>query len=111
MFAFLEGDRTFSIAYGLITGGLCLAVAIPILWWVIPGHRRAFFGGAIDPHYRLQVGYGIFTMALAFTDIGCRAIPHGPLLFVHPTFFLLTLLVVATLGPRAIAVARTTAPH
>jgi hypothetical protein len=106
MFAFLEGDRTFSLVYGLTTGGLCLALAIPILYWVLPGRERSFFGARIDPENRLQVAYGIFCMAMAFTDIGCRAIPHGPLAFVHPAFFLLTLVLVVTLAPRVIAVAR-----
>jgi hypothetical protein len=106
MFAFLEGDRTFNLVYGLSTGALCLALAIPILYWVLPGHKRSFFGPRIDPEYRLQLSYGIFCMAMAFTDIGCRAIPHGPLAFVHPAFFLLTLALVVGLAPRVIAVAR-----
>jgi hypothetical protein len=106
MFAFLEGDRTFSLVYGLATGGLCLALAIPLLYWVLPGHHRSFFGSRIDPHYRLQLGYGIFCMSMAFTDIGCRAIPHGPLAYVHPAFFLMTLALAVTIGPRIVAVAR-----
>ncbi len=107
MFAFLEGDRVFSLIYGFTTGGLCLAIAIPILWWVLPGHKRSFFGPQIDPEYRLQLFYGIFCMAMAFTDIGCRAIPHGPLMYVHPAFFIITLLLVAALAPRVVRVART----
>jgi hypothetical protein len=107
MFGFLEGDRTFSIIYGLATGALCLSLAIPMLWWVLPGHKRSFFGPRIDPEFRLQLFYGIFCMAMAFTDIGCRAIPHGPLEYVHPTFFLVTLALVVFLAPRVIAVART----
>jgi hypothetical protein len=107
MFDFLEGDRTFSLVYGFVTGGLCLALAIPLLYWVLPQHRRSFFGERIDPSYHLQLGYGIFCMAMAFTDIGCRAIPHGPLSFVHPTFFLMTLLLVLTIGPRLFAMLRT----
>jgi hypothetical protein len=43
---------------------------------------------------------------MAFTDIGCRAIPHGPLAYVHPAFFLLTLVLAVTIGPRIVAVAR-----
>src|ERR1700743_1129657 len=31
MFAFLEGDHTFNLIYGLATGAVCLALAIPIL--------------------------------------------------------------------------------
>jgi hypothetical protein len=107
VFAFLEGDHTFSLVYGLITGGLCLALAVPLLYWVLPGHERSFFGPRIDPERRLQLAYGIFCMAMAFTDIGCRTIPHGPLEWVHPTFFLMTLVLVATIAPRLLAVART----
>jgi hypothetical protein len=106
MFAFLEGDRTFGLIYGLTTGALCLALAIPLLYWVLPGHERSFFGPRIDPAQRLQLAYGIFCMAMAFTDIGCRTIPHGNLALVHPAFFLLSLLLVATMGPRVVAVAR-----
>jgi hypothetical protein len=107
MFAFLEGDQTFSLIYGLLTGGLCLALAVPLLYWVLPGHERSFFGARIDPAHRLQLAYGIFCMAMAFTDIGCRTIPHGYLAYVHPAFFLLTLALVVTLAPRILAVART----
>ena len=107
MFAFLEGDRTFSLAYGLLTGGLCLALAIPMLYWVLPGRERSFFGRAIDPTQKLQLAYGILCMAMAFTDVGCRAIPHGPLMFVHPAFFLITLALVIAIAPRLIRVART----
>ena len=110
MFAFLEGDRTFSIVYGLITGGACLALAIPLLYWVLPEHRRSFFGPRVDPAYRLQLGYGIFCMAMAFTDIGCRAIPHGELTYVHPTFFLMTLTLVVAFGPRLLALSRLDTP-
>jgi hypothetical protein len=106
MFDFLEGDRTFSLTYGCLTGGLCLALAVPIRWWVLPASRRSFFGTRIDPAARLQLAYGILCMAMAFTDAGCRAIPHGPLPFVHPAFFLMTLVLVAALGPRVLAVAR-----
>jgi hypothetical protein len=109
MFAFLEGDRTFGLIYGLTTGGICLALAVPLLYWVLPGHQRSFFGTRIDPAYRLQLAYGIFCMAMAFTDIGCRAIPHGDLAFVHPTFFLITLVLAVALSPRIVAVARTAA--
>jgi hypothetical protein len=109
MFAFLEGDRTFGLIYGLTTGGLCLVLAIPLLYWVLPGHKRSFFGTRIDPEYRLQLAYGIFCMAMAFTDMGCRAIPHGRLTFVHPTFFLMTLALVIALAPRITALARTPA--
>jgi len=110
MFDFLEGDRAFSIAYGFVTGGMCLALAVPLLYWVLPGRRRSFFGAAIDPSYHLQLAYGIFCMAMAFTDIGCRTIPHGSLEFVHPTFFLMTLILVATIAPRIVAMLRAREP-
>jgi hypothetical protein len=106
MFAFLEGDRAFGLIYGFASGSVCLALAIPLLYWVLPAHRRSFFGTRIDPDYRLQLGYGIFCMAMAFTDIGCRAIPHGELMLVHPAFFLMTLVLVAALAPRLIAMTR-----
>jgi hypothetical protein len=106
MFAFLEGDHTFGLIYGIVTGGLCLALAIPLLYWVLPGRRRSFFGPRIDPAYRLQLGYGIFCMAMAFTDIGCRTIPHGQLAYVHPTFFLMTVALLVSLAPRTIALTR-----
>ena len=109
MFDFLEGDRTFELVYGFVTGGVCLALAVPLLYWVLPNHRRSFFGLAVDPSYRLQLAYGIFCMAMAFTDIGCRAIPHGNLEFVHPAFFFMTLLLVVTIGPRLLVMLRT--PH
>jgi hypothetical protein len=63
------------------------------------------FGPRIDPANRLQIGYGIFCMSMAFTDVGCRAIPHGSLSFVHPTFFLVTVALVAGLAPRTLALA------
>jgi hypothetical protein len=47
---------------------------------------------------------------MAFTDIGCRTIPHGSLEFVHPTFFLMTLILVATIAPRIIAMLRAREP-
>jgi len=73
----MEGSRTFDLGVGLVTGTLCLALAVPILWWQLPAQRRSFFGSAVDPHQRLQLGYGIFCMAMACTNVGCRAIPHG----------------------------------
>ena len=109
MLPFLEGDRAFSLIYGFVTGSLCLALAIPLLYWVLPGHKRSFFGARIDPEFRLQLFYGIFCMAMAFTDIGCRAIPHGALMYVHPAFFFMTLLLVVTIGPRLMRVARAAA--
>jgi hypothetical protein len=100
--AWMEGSRGFDVTWGLLTGALCLALAVPILWWWLREHRRSFFGAAIDPAYRLQLGYGLFCMAMAGTNIGCRAIPHDDLGIVHPAFFLITVALVAGLGPRVV---------
>jgi hypothetical protein len=100
--AWMEGSRTFDLVWGLVTGTLCLALAVPILWWQLPAQRRSFFGTAVDPQQRLQLGYGIFCMAMAWTNVGCRTIPHGNLAFVHPTFFVITLVLIAGLGPRVV---------
>jgi len=100
--AWMEGSRAFDAGWGLATGALCLAVAIPMLVWLLPTHRRSFFGGAIDPRQRLQFGYGVFCMAMAVTNVGCRAIPHDDLGVVHPVFFAITIAIVAGLGPRVI---------
>jgi hypothetical protein len=112
VFDWIEGSRAFDVTWGLTAGALCLAVAIPILWWWLPAHRRAFFPPAVDPQYRLQLGYGLFCMAMAGTNVGCRLIPHDDLAFVHPTFFLITVALVAGLAPRAVwlAVRHTTSP-
>jgi hypothetical protein len=98
----MEGSRLFDEAWGLVAAGVCLAVAAPVLWWWLPEHRRAFFARAVDPRYRLQLGYGLFGMAMAGTNIGCRFIPHAALEAVHPTFFLITVALVLGLGPRVL---------
>jgi hypothetical protein len=96
----LDGDRTFDLIWGTATGAVSLALAIPMLWWWLPKHRRSVFGTAIDPAYRLQLGYGLFGMAMFGTNFFCRFIPHGYLEYVHPTFAAITLLLVLGLGPR-----------
>jgi len=88
MFAFLEGDHTFSLVYGLTTGAVCLALAIPLLYWALPGHQRSFFGVAVDPMRRLAVGYGIFCYGYGIHGHRLPAHPAWPLAFVHPAFFL-----------------------
>ena len=98
--AWMEGSRAFELTWGLIAGGTCFAVGVPVLWWWLPAHRRPFFARAIDPAYRLQLGYGIFTLAMGFTNVGCRVIPHDDLGLVHPVFFAITVALVAGLAPR-----------
>jgi YVTN family beta-propeller protein len=109
VFDWIEGSRAFDVTWGLTTAALCLAVGVPILRWTLPAHRRSFFGPAIDPSYRLQVGYGVFCLAMAFTNAGCRAIPHDGLALVHLTFFAITVALVLGLGPRVVVMA--TAPR
>jgi hypothetical protein len=101
----IEGSRAFDMAWGLVSGGLCLALAVPVLWWWLPEHRRAFFPRAVDPRYRLQLAYGLFCMAMAGTNLGCRLIPHDDLPLVHPAFFLITVALLAAFGPRVAALA------
>ncbi|HEY0381675.1 MAG TPA: hypothetical protein VGC72_05700 [Candidatus Elarobacter sp.] len=101
----MEGSRAFDVTWGIATAAICLAVAVPMLWWWLPEHRRSFFGSAIDPRYRLQLAYGLFCMAMAGTNIGCRAIAHDDLRLVHPAFFLITVALAAAFAPRVIAMA------
>jgi hypothetical protein len=96
----IEGSRSFNIFFGATTAGICLLVAVPILWWVLPQHRRWFFSRGVDRHQRIQLAYGIFCMSMAFTDALCRFIPHPPLEWVHPAFFYTTVLVAFGIGPR-----------
>lgn len=103
----IDGDRDFDLIWGSVSGLVSLALAVPVLWWWLPKHRRSFFGTAIDPHYRLQLGYGLFGMAMAGTNFFCRFIPHGNLEYVHPTFALITVVLALGLGPRIVYLART----
>jgi hypothetical protein len=96
----IEGSRAFNIAFGTTTSLLCLAVAVPILWWVLPKHRVWLFSPELDGDQRIQLAYGVFCMSMAFTDALCRYIPHQPLPWVHPAFFFTTVLIVAGIGPR-----------
>ena len=104
---FLEGDRAFDLIWGTASGALVLALAIPILWWWLPAHRRSLFGTAIDPAYRLQLAYGLFAMAMFGTNFFCRFIPHGFLEYVHPTFAFITGGLLLGIGPRVLAIALT----
>jgi hypothetical protein len=96
----IEGDRTFSIIWGLTTGAICLLIAVPTLWWTLPGHERWVFPRAVDPRRQWQMYYGVYTMAMGFTNVLCRMIPHGLLPWVHPAFFLVTIILTVTLGTR-----------
>ena len=106
----LEGGRTFDIVLGTITGLACLAVAAPILWWSLPAHRRTIFSPAADRRGIVQIAYGVFCMAMAWADALCRYIPHSPLGFVHPAFFVTTAFIVAFIGPRVVAAATRAKP-
>ncbi len=102
---FLEGDRAFDLIWGTASGAIALALAVPMLWWWLPKHRRSLFGTAIDPDCRLQLGYGLFAMAMFGTNFFCRFIPHGFLEYVHPTFAFITLALLIGIGPRIVYVA------
>lgn len=101
----IEGDRAFCIAFGSATAACCLALAIPLLWWILPRRRTWFFTSQIDPRQHIQFGYGVFCISMAFTNALCRFIPHAHLAWVHPAFFFTTVGLVITLGPRMLHVA------
>ncbi len=101
----IEGDRTFSVVWGLTTGTICLLMAVPALWWTLPGHERWVFPRAVDPRHKLQLLYGLYAMAMAWTNVFCRLIPHRPLPWVHPAFFVSTVLLALSLGPRIASMA------
>jgi hypothetical protein len=101
----LEGDRTFSIVFGTVLAAASLSVAIPTLYWCLPDSRRLIFGKRADPHQYLQLGFGLFGMAMAFANALCRYIPHRRLGVVHPTFFLATLLLLMLLSLPVMATA------
>lgn len=106
----LDASRTFSIAFGTVTSGLCLLVAVPMLWWMLPRSRRAVFDAGVDPHGYLQIAGGVAAMAMAWANALCRYIPHGPLGAVHPAFFISTVILLTALGPivyRAVRSAQT----
>jgi hypothetical protein len=98
--AWMEGTRGYDIAFGAITSLVCLSIAVPILWWVLPNYAVWLFSPAIDRNRYLQLAYGIFAMAMAFTDALCRFIPHALLPWVHPAFFTTTVILAVALGPR-----------
>jgi hypothetical protein len=102
----LDASRTFSIAFGTVTSGLCLLIAVPMLWWMLPRHRRAVFDADVDPHGYLQIACGVAAMAMAWANALCRYIPHGPLGAVHPAFFITTLVLLLALGPTVYRAAR-----
>jgi hypothetical protein len=98
--AWMEGTRSFDIAFGAITSLACLSIAVPTLWWVLPNYAVWLFSPAIDRNRYLQLAYGIFAMAMAFTDALCRFIPHPLFAWVHPAFFATTVIIALGMGPR-----------
>jgi hypothetical protein len=98
--AWIEGSRSFNIAFGLTTASVCLGIAVPTLWWVLPRSRVWLFPPNVDRRQGIQLAYGIFAMAMAFTDALCRLIPHGKLPLVHPAFFATTVILAGLVGPR-----------
>jgi hypothetical protein len=99
---FIEGDRTFSLIYGSVTGLTRLVLAVPILWWRFSdAHRTWLFSKRIDPRQHLQYAYGSCCMTMAWTDFGCRAIAHPFLPFVFALGLGPTVVRRALLRPRA----------
>jgi len=101
----LENDRAFDLVWGAASGMISLALAVPLLRWSLPEHRRSVFGTAIDPTYRLQLAYGLLAMGMFVTNSLCRFIPHGALEYVHPTYAFITLALVFGFGPRVVYLA------
>jgi hypothetical protein len=96
----IDASRNASIAFGTATAGLCLLLAVPLLWWTLPNHRVRVFAERADPKMFVQLAYGIAAMAMAWADALCRYLPHPRLGVVHPAFFVTTVLLVAMLAPR-----------
>ncbi len=97
----LEGSRTFDIAWGATTGTVCMILgAISLALWLRARRtgEPSLFGAAIDPKRRLQFAYAIFAMVMGGTNYGCRFIDHRYLEAVHEGWFVLTVVIVATLG-------------
>ncbi len=101
-FDWIEGSRPFDILFGATTSLVCLFCAVPILWWVLPRTRLWLFSKNVDRNQGIQLAYGIFCMSMAFTDALCRFIPHDPLEWVHPAFFLTTIIIALGIGPRVV---------
>ena len=102
----LEGSRAFDMAWGAVTGGLCFAIGIAMIdWWVRAraAGMASVFGYRVDPGRGLHLAWAAFALAMGGTNIGCRFIDHNPLAAVHEGFFVLTLVVYATLAPPLIA--------
>jgi hypothetical protein len=99
----LDGSRTFEIVWGAVAGTICFALgAIVIARWLSARRTGApsIFGGAVDPHRRLHLAYGIFAMAMGGTNYGCRFIDHRYLEGVHEGFAAISLIVVVLLTSR-----------
>ncbi len=101
-FDWIEGSRPFDIIFGATTSAVCLFCAVPILWWILPRTRLWLFSKTVDRNQGIQLAYGIFCMSMAFTDALCRFIPHDPLEWVHPAFFLTTIIIALGIGPRVV---------
>ncbi len=102
IFDWIEGSRTFDIMFGATTSLVCFFCAAPILWWILPRTRLWLFSERVDRNQGIQLAYGIFCMSMAFTDALCRFIPHDPLEWVHPAFFLTTIIIGLGIGPRVV---------
>lgn len=94
------------LVIGTVTGGACLALALPTLFWYLPSKRRPIFARSTDPRALFQLGFGLVCMAMAFADALCRFIPHRQLDLVHPVFLLTTAALAAFVAPKLYRAAR-----
>jgi hypothetical protein len=95
----IEGSRTFDILWGTATAAILFLIAWNVLYWWQPEHRVRIFSPSVDPTMRLQLYWGLAAMAMSFTNVGCRYIPHAFLEGVHLGFALITVTVALVLGP------------
>jgi len=97
----LDGSYAYEVAFGATIGTVCFALGgAMVLRWLTARRSGApsLFGTAIDPRSRLQLAYGIATLAMGGTNYGCRFIDHRYLLGVHEGFFSITVALCAIAG-------------
>ncbi len=89
----LDGSYAYEVAFGATVGTVCFLLGgAMVVRWLTARRSGApsLFGAAVDPRSRLQLAYGIATLAMGGTNYGCRFIDHRYLLGVHEGFFAIT---------------------
>lgn len=107
----LEGSRAFDLTWGFGWSAVCFAMAIPTLWWVLPGRVRRVFAPQRDPRMIMQIACGVAGMALACTNALCRAIDHAYLPGAHEAIAFVTISYTVLYGPRIFRAMRLRLPH